>query len=431
MLDIKFIREHKAAVAKAAKDKNIDLDINELLEVDDERKAIQQKVETLNGRKKENAGKMRSAADEQKTEIAEEGKEIKNELAELESQVTEIENRWHTLMLRVPNIPSEDTPIGSDESGNVEVDKWGDPAKFDFEPKDHLELAEGLNLIDTERGVKVAGFRGYFLKNELAMMHVALMMISLQRLQEKGFEIMISPTMIRQMGLVASGHFPAEKDEIYDVTDNAGEGKKEDKFLVGTSEPSLLGYHADEILDEADLPRTMAAFSPCYRREVGGYGKDTRGVFRVHEFLKVEQVVLCKNDVEEGLKWHEAIKENALELLRDLGLPHRVIQICTGDMGAGKYKMYDIETWMPSRNAYSETHSVSYLTDWQARRAKIRYRTKDGEIKFAHTLNNTMIASPRILIAILENFQKKDGSIEIPKLLRPYMRKQKALKPQK
>ncbi len=428
MLDIKFIRKNIKQVKKAAKDKGVDIDIDELLELDKQRRELLQQIERLNAEKKDAANRVKAAKTKsEKQKISEEGKEIKKQHSEIEERLREVEERFRTLMLRVPNIPSEDTPIGEDESGNVEIEKWGNPPKFDFEPKDHVQLSEELGLLDTERGVKVAGFRGYFLKNELAMMHVALMVLALQRLQDKGFEIMISPTMVREMALIGSGHFPGEAQEIYEIQDHEGEGKHQVKYLVGTSEPSLVGYHADEILDELDLPKTYAAYSPCYRREVGGYGKDTRGIYRVHEFLKVEQVVLCKDDVNEGLRWLEIITQNARELLQDLGLSHRVMQMCTGDMGSGKYKMYDIETWMPSRDGFWETHSASYLTDWQARRIGIRYKDREGNIRYCHTLNNTMVASPRILIAILENYQKKDGSIEIPKILRPFMGNQKLI----
>jgi len=429
MLEIKYIRENVDAVKKAVKDKNVDIDIDELLQIDRKRRELLQQVESLNTNKKEIAKRVKDAPDAEKPQISAEGKQIKEKLSEFEPKMKEAEERFKALMLRVPNVPSEDTPVGKDENDNVEVAKWGEPKKFDFEAKDHVELGTSMNLLDTERGVKVAGFRGYFLKNELAMMHLGLMMVALQRLQAKGFEPMISPTMVRDMPLYGSGHFPGEAQEIYELTDHSGEGKHEDKYLVGTSEPSLLGYHADEILDLKDLPRTMTALSPCYRKEIGGYGKDTRGLYRVHEFLKVEQVVLCEAKVTEGLDWLEKLRQNSEELLQDLELPYRVLQMCTGDMGTGKYKMYDIETWMPSREAYGETHSVSYLTDWQARRIGLRYKDTDGETKHCHTLNNTMVASPRILIAILENYQQADGSVAIPKILQPFMGKQKVIKP--
>jgi len=428
MLDIQIIRDDPKLVKQVAKDKNVDLDIDEILKLDKQRKDLLQKIEKLNAAKKETAAKMKNASDADKKKITAEGKKIKEQLSEIEPTLRKTEEQLRELMLQTPNIPSKDTPVGQDETGNVEILKWGKPTKFDFEPKDHLELACKLNLLDTERGVKVAGFRGYFLKNELMMMHMGLMMLALDRLRQKGFEVMSAPTIVRDIALIGSGHFPGERDEIYEVQDHEGEGKHETKYLAGTSEPSLLAYHADEILDEKDLPVKSGGFSSCYRREVGGYGKDTKGIYRVHEFLKVEQMIICKADVKEGLKWLEEIRENSEQLLQDLELPYRVIQMCTGDMGTGKHKMYDLETWMPSRGEYGETHSASYLTDWQARRAGIRYRDKDGQIKFCHTLNNTLVASPRILIAILENNQQADGSVKIPKILQPYMGKQKEIK---
>jgi len=432
MLDIKFIRDHADQLREVAKNKNVEVDLDELLKLDDKRRKFIQEIEELQQKKNANADKMKAIAkmndDDKKTAIAE-GKEIKVAIAKIEPKLRKVDESYNALMALVPNIPSDDTPVGKDEDSNVEVDKWGKLPKFGFEPKNHIELGESLNLLDTERGVKVAGFRGYYLKNELAMMHFGLMMYSLQKLQDKGFQVMTVPAMVRDLALVASGHFPGERDEVYEVTDHTGEGDKESKYLAGTSEPALLAYHANEILDEADLPVKLCAFSPCYRREVGSYGKDTRGVYRVHEFFKVEQVILCKNDTKEGLNLLEELKENSLEILRELELPHHIVQVCTGDMGTGKYKMFDIETWMPSRDAYSETHSDSYLTDWQARRANIRYRNKDGEVKYVHTLNNTAIASPRILIAILENHQQKDGSVKIPKVLQSYLGNKKVIKP--
>ncbi len=421
MIDIKLLRDDPKGIEKVAKDKGVDIDVNKIIKLDDARKQQLQKIESLSQDRNKTAEKMKSAKDDdEKKKIAEEGKKIKTEISKLEPELKKVENELQDLMLNTPNIVSDDTPVGKDESDNVEVSTWGEPAKFDFEPKDHLELSKALNLLDTERGTKVAGFRGYFLKNDLMMMHLALMTMALTKLQDKGFELMACPSIVREMPLIGSGHFPGERSEIYEVQDFT-DGKKETKYLSGTSEPALLAYHADEVLDEKDLPIKLAGFSSCYRREIGSHGKDTKGIYRVHEFHKVEQVVFCKNNVKEGLDWLEIIRKNSEELLQELGLPYRVVSMCTGDMGTGKYKMYDIETWMPSRNAYGETHSASYLTDWQARRIGIRYKDSDGNIQFAHTLNNTLIASPRILIAILENFQQEDGSVIIPEVLHSYM----------
>jgi seryl-tRNA synthetase len=300
------------------------------------------------------------------------------------------------------------------------------PTKFGFEIKDHMDLALGLDLIDTEAGVKTSGFRGYYLKNELVLMQYGLFWYALEKLRQKGFTVMQTPTLVREFALVGSGHFPAGRDELYQIADSGrlASGTAQEKepiYLAGTSEPSLLAYYADKILDEKDLPIKVAGISPCYRSEVGSYSKDLKGVYRVHEFMKVEQVVLCKAQTLEGDQWLENLRGVAEEILQELKLPYRVLNICTGDMGAGKYKMYDIETWMPSLKKYGETHSDSNLTDWQARRLNIRYRDTEGKLKHVYTLNNTAVASPRILIAILENYQQADGSVVIPEVLRKYL----------
>jgi seryl-tRNA synthetase len=339
-------------------------------------------------------------------------------LSKEEPLLKKLTEELNGLMMLVPNVVSDDTPIGKDEEDNKVVRSWGTQPKFAFTAKNHVELGTSLDLLDLERGVKVSGFRGYYLKNNLVQLQWALFQYCLNLMQEKGFDLMVTPTLVREPALVGSGHFPEAKEEIYPVGDN---------FLVGTSEPSLLAYRAGEVLDEAEMPLKLSAVSPCYRREIGNYGKDTKGLYRVHEFWKVEQVVICANDLTVSLKLFEEMLAIAEEVLQKLELPYRVVQICTGDMGSGKYKMYDIETWMPSRDSYGETHSCSHLTSWQARRLNLRYRNKEGELVYPHTMNNTVIATPRILIALLENNQQKDGSIVIPKVLRPFMGKKKKL----
>lgn len=420
MLDSRFIRENPDIVKKTVIDKGIDIDIDYLLNLDKEKREIISRLDILRREKKSASKIIPKAGEADRNKIIEDMKRVDKQSDALNDRLKEIEPKINDILLHVPNIPSEDTPIGVDESGNVEIEKWGNPPRFDFTPKSHVEICERLNLLDTKRGVKVAGFRGYFLKNELALLHHALLWHTFKKMYKKGFEVMSTPTLIKEMALIGSGHFPSGRDEIYEINEYSDKGK-EQKFLSGTSEPALLAYRSGEIIDDSELPIKLAGLSPCYRREVGGYGKDTKGIYRVHEFDKVEQVVICRNDMEESLKFFDDIQQNALEILRELDLPHRVLQICTGDMGPGKYKMYDIETWMPSRNAYGETHSNSHLTDWQARRLKIRFRTKDGKIEYPYTMNNTAIASPRVLIAILENNQKKDGSVKIPDVLVPYL----------
>lgn len=437
MLDIKFIRENADNVREAIKNKRIDLDLDALLELDKKRVALLQEIEELQGEKNKLNDQMKEAkGNDGRQEIIEKGKEVKAKLEELEPEYKKAKEEFEELMLLVPNIPSDDTPIGADDRDNKEVAKWGEPSKLDFPIKTHIEVGKDLDLIDIEKGVKTSGYRGYYLKNEAVWLQMALIQHALHKMNEKGFDLMITPTIVRDFALVGSGHFPAGKDEIYQLAnpgkDEKGGEVREKFYLAGTSEPSLLAYYADTTFEEEELPKKICAFSQCYRSEVGSYGKDAKGLYRMHEFMKVEQVVICKADIAESNQWLETMRGIAEEMLQDLKLPYRVISICTGDMGAGKYKMYDIETWMPSRDAYGETHSDSNLTDWQARRLNIKYKDKDGKMKYAYTLNNTVIASPRILIAILENYQQADGSVKIPEVLQKFMpRKMDVIRPVK
>lgn len=428
MLDIHFIRENKARVAKAIADKAIQFDLEKLLSLSEKRKKLQQSLEAYRRERNEMSDRIGQEGDKGAREkLIATMRQKKGDGKKLEEKLSLLEAEFRSFLLRVPNIVSEDTPIGPNESENVEIAKWGDPPNFSFLPLSHIELGERLKLLDFDRGVKVQGFRGYFLKNELAVLHWALLWHTLKKMREKGFEVMVPPTMVKKFSLVGSGHFTSEdpKDtqvsgygDVFHIPDRADGG--DGWYLAGTSEIALLAYRADEIIDESELPLKYCGLSQCYRREVGTYGKDVKGLYRIHEFTKVEQVVICQDDLSASLPLFEEIKENALELLRELELPHRVLAICTGDMGLGKYKMYDIETWMPSRNSYGETHSNSHLTDWQSRRVPLRYRKTNGEIAYPHTMNNTEIASPRILVALLENYQQEDGSILVPKVLQPY-----------
>lgn len=422
MLDIKFIRENAKQVKKAAKDKQVDVDIDELLKLDKQRREVQTKVDNL--RKKRNqlakAGKSGKPSAKQKAE----GKKIKGEITKLEKESREVEEKYNELMYLVPNIPSADTPVGEGDDDNKELKKWGKIPKFDFEIKDHIQLGKELDIIDFDRGVKVHGFRGYFLKNEGALLQMALMLHAFGRMVEKGFVPMLNPVLLKEFALYGSGHFPFGREEVFQVANpgklESGKDIKDPMFLGGTAEPSLLAYYAKEKLSKDELPVKLCGFSSCFRSEVGSYGKDTKGLYRIHEFMKVEQVVLCENDYKISMKYFEEMREIAEEIMQELKLPYRVVQTCTAEMGAGKYRMDDIETWMPSRNSYSETHSCSNLGDWQSRRLNIKY--EDGkEKKFVHALNNTVIASPRILIALLECNQQRDGSVLIPEVLRKYI----------
>jgi len=420
MMDIKFVRENVELMKEVAKNKNSKVDIDKLIAIDEKRRNLISEVEKLkadlNKRSKTKPGPEEIAA----------LKELSGKIKGMDAELSAVEKEYYDLMLLVPNVYADDTPVGADDIANREVSRHGKPTKFSFTPKDHITLGKELDLIDLEAGAKTSGYRGYYLKNEAVLLHFALLWLAINKMKKHGFELMTTPTLLREFALLGSGHFPEGKDEIYQIG-NPGRlsdgSTKEATFLAGTSEPSLLAYFSDKILNEEDLPVKVCGFSPCYRSEIGSYGKDTKGLYRIHEFMKVEQVVICKNNLEESLEWLEKMRAIAEEMLQDLKLPYRVIQLSTGDMGTGKYKMYDLETYMPSmasRHFYGETHSDSNLTDWQARRLNIKYKNKDGKTEFVYTLNNTVIASPRILIAILENYQQKDGSVKIPKVLQKY-----------
>ena len=398
MLDINFIRENPEKIKEACKAKQVNIDIDKLLSLDKKRRNLIKESEGLRFEQKK-LGK----------EDREKAKKIKDKFKKIKEELKQVIKEYELLMALVPNLYSDDTPIGADEKDNKEVYKWGKVPKFDFPIKSHIQLGENLNLIDFEKGTKVSGFRGYFLKNELALLQIALIMYSIQKIVDKGFEFMIPPTLLKEFALFGSGHFPTGKQEVYQVANPGkladGSSVKEPLYLAGTSEPPLLAYFSNTTFKEKDLPIKVSAFSQCYRSEIGSYGKDTKGLYRLHEFMKVEHIVLCKNDNKESDEWLEKMKKNSEEIVQDLKLPYRVLQICTGDMGDGKRKMYDIETWMPSRNSYGETHSASNLTDWQARRLNIKYKTSKGEVKYVHALNDTVIALPRILISLLECYQ--------------------------
>lgn len=441
MLDIKFIREHADKLKEAVKNKGIDLDVDRLLDLDTQRRDLLTEVESLQATKNKFSKEIINLSQEEKQARLLEMKEVDANASDLKRKLEEVELQYEELMYMVPNIPSPETPIGADETGNVPWGYWGPqlgridpqdkekiaqiPTKFDFPIKDHVTLGKDLDLVDTEAGVKTSGFRGYYLKNEAVLMQYGLIWHALKKMQEKGFTLMVPPILDKAFAFYGSGHFPFGKAEQYLVLseDQVSKGVTDPVYLAGTSEPALLAYYADKILEEKDLPIRVCGVSSCFRGEIGSYGKDTKGIYRVHEFMKVEQVVFCKADTIEADTWLETMRQIAEEMLQDLKLPYRILNICTGDMGAGKYKMYDLETWMPGRNAFSETHSDSNLTDWQARRLNIRYKTADGKMKHVYTLNNTVIASPRILIAILENYQQKDGSVVVPEILKPYVGK--------
>jgi seryl-tRNA synthetase len=435
MLDIQFIRDNAQKVKQAAANKNLNPNIvDQVLAADENRRDLTTKVQAIRAQRNQ----LNNQLKKQRTQgLIEQSQSLKQELSHLEPLLKQAEKTYATLMLQVPNVPHEDVPVGKDDSGNQQIRTWGNKTTFDFTLKDHIELGIKLDLLDLDRGSKVAGYRGYYLKGKATVMQFALMRYALDKLISKGFTPMIPPVVDRREAFYNSGHFPWGEGEAYALTPenpesldkitilgnaykNADMPTRSDTYLAGTAEVPLVSYHSGETLNESDLPKLYCGFSPCYRREIGSYGKDTRGIYRVHEFMKIEQVILCQNDWDESLKWHENLASYAEEMLQELGLHYRVMLMCTGDMGEPQVKKYDIETWMPGRGEYGETMSDSIMGDFQARRANIRYKASDGTIKFVHMLNNTAIASSRLLIALWENYQQQNGTITIPPVLRPY-----------
>ena len=406
MIDIQYIKNNVEKVKKAALNKNRKADIDGILKLDEKRKELIKEAQNLREKRNEI-----SKQNPPTKEIIEEGKKIKESLKNIENNLTTVESELKNLMLYVPNVPLDEVPVGSDETGNIEIKKWGETPKFDFQIKDHIELATSLDLVDFERGNKVSGFRGYFLKNEGAVLHMALLFYVFQKLIKKGYTPVIAPSIIKGFTLYGSGHFPwGSEQDVYKLNED-------DMFLSGTAEIPITAMYSGEILNEKDLPKKFVGFSPCFRKEAGTYGKDTKGLYRLHEFWKIEQVILGENNLDKARSIHEELQKNSEEILQDLNLPYRQLLMCTGDMGEPQLKKYDIETYMPSRNGYGETMSNSIMGDFQARRLNIKYKTKEGKTDFVYTFNNTAVASPRILIAIIENYQQEDGSIKIPEVL--------------
>lgn len=434
MIDIKFIRENAEKVKWACEVKRVKCDVDRLIAVDTRRREIQQETDALRSRSKELSGQVglyknpkskwfQEALAKGQTEeqlraegekIQAEAKDLRDKIQTLEEEAARVAEEFNALMLLAPQVPSEKTPVGKDESGNVEVQRVGTPRKFEFEPKDHVELGTSLGIIDIERGVKLAGARNYLLRGAGSMLHHAILRLAMDTIIKRGFEPVTVPVLVRDEMMYGTGYYPGGEEQAYRC-------ERDGQSLVGTAEVSLTAMHGDEILSEENLPIRLAAVSTCFRREAGAAGKDTHGIYRIHFFDKVEQVVICRADDAASEEHHHEIIANAEAVLQALDLPYRIMQVCTGDMGQGKVEMYDIETWMPSRNSYSETHSASRFGEFQARRLNLRYRDGNKKIQFCHTLNNTVIASPRILIPILEQYQNADGSVTVPAALRPYM----------
>ena len=416
MLDIKFIRENKDLILESARKKHIKFDPSDLIKADDKRKELLTEIEKMRAEQNEVSFRLPQLTDiGQKAELIKEMKILKENLQKEEEKLKEIMKEWQTLMLQVPNVPDVSVPEGDNEEMNKEIKIWEEPTKMDFTPKNHIELMERLDLADFETGTKVSGFRGYFLKNEGAELEFAIWQLTIDLFRQKhpDYSLMIVPSLVKRETLLGTGYLPQGEEEIYHTQDN--------DYLAGTAEVATMSYYSDKTLKKNELPKKILAFSPCLRREAGSYGKDVKGLYRVHEFYKFEQVILCEASHETSVKHHEELLANAEEILQALKLPYRIVVNCGGDLGLGQVKKYDIETWMPSKNKYGETHSCSYFHDFQTRRLNIRYKDTDGKIKFTHSLNNTAIATPRILIQILENYQQADGTVKIPEVLRKYM----------
>ncbi len=422
MVDIKFIREHADEVKDAAAKKNMDPGvIDELLKVDEERRALMTAAEAVR-------------AEQKKAKDREAGAALKEKFKDTEEKLRPVEERFAELMARVPNVISSDTPVGKGEEDNKEVFTWGEKRTFDFTPKTHIELGTALDILDFDRGTKVAGFRGYYVKNDGVLLQMGIMMYALNKLVTKGFAPMIPPTLVKGFPLFGSGYFKGtsydpEVDEIYQVATSdkeaTGETSKDQKFLVGTAEPSLLAYYANETVAADRLPLKMCGYSQCYRSEIGSYRKDVKGLYRVHEFMKVEQVVLVPADIDLANRLQDEMTAISGEMHEELGLPYRRLAICSGDMSAGKYRAFDLEAWLPGMNRWAETGSASNFTDWQSRRLNVKYvDPATGERKFVYMLNNTALATPRTFIAILENYQTPDGTVEVPEVLQNYVGKQ-------
>lgn len=428
MIDLNDLRARPDAYKKAAKDKNITVDIDAFLALDDQRKAMLPGIEEMRGKQNSASKEIPKLEGEQKQAKLAELKVESGKLKEQEEKLKEIEVQWKAMQLMLPSIPLDRVPVGPDESSNTEEMTWGNVPSFDFAFKDHVTLGEELDILDLPRAAKVAGSRSYFLKGDGARLQQAVMRFTMDHLHAKGLTLFCPPLMATQECFVGTGFFPgADENQIYIVGgEEDGKMVSDNLRLIGTSEVTVCSYHQGEILKKDELPKKYAGYSACFRREAGTYGKDTKGLYRVHQFEKVEQVILCTADEDKALKLFDEIRTNAEEVLQALNLPYRIMNISTGDSGKGKVFQQDIETWMPSRDSYGETHSCSYLGDFQARRLNIRY-DDNGEKKFVHTLNNTCIASPRILIPLIEMYQNADGSITIPEVLRPYMNGQEKI----
>jgi seryl-tRNA synthetase len=415
MLDIRFIRENADIIKAGAAKKHIEVDIDKLLSVDDERKRLRQELDIKRAEQNRRSGEIQRATGIEKEKLLEAMRQLKKGMEESEVRLKKVMEEWQKLMLTVPNIPDMSVPDGEDDAENVEIKKWGEPTTFPFTPKNHVELMTALEVADFERGAKVAGFRGYFLKGDAVLLANAVWQLALKHFSAKEMVPMSVPSLVRREAFLGTGYLPQGEEDLYKTQDG--------EFLAGTAEVATMAYYMDEMLDINSFPIKFLSFSPCFRREAGAHGKDVRGLIRVHEFFKWEQVVLCKAEHDESVRLHEWLNRNTEEFIELLKIPYHTVANCGGDLGLGQVKKYDIELWVPGENTYREISSASYFHDFQTRRLNIRYRDAEGNIHFPHSLNSTAIPTPRILVSIVENYQQADGTIKVPEVLVPYVGK--------
>ncbi|MCA9356091.1 MAG: serine--tRNA ligase [Candidatus Paceibacterota bacterium] len=418
MLDIKFIRENLDIVKEGAKKKNVDIDLDALIALDDKRLALTKEVDEFRAKKNSVSDMVAKESDPSKREqMISEMKALKDDFENKEKELKEVIEKWQEAMLYVPNIPDMAVPFGKDDADNQEIKAWGDKTSFSFEAKDHMEILEALDMIDVERGTKVHGFRGYYLKGDVVNLCFAIWQYALEFFANgKGFVPVLPPTVVKKKFLYGTAHLPGDVEDFYETQDG--------DVLAGTAEVPLMAMYSDEVLDKSMFPVKYLGFSPCYRREAGSHGKDTKGLIRVNEFYKFEQLILCEADHELSVKYHEEINRNTEEFIESMEIPYHTVLNCGGDLGLGQVKKYDIELWVPKEEKYREISSASYFHDFQTRRFGTRYKDDDGKMKFAHSLNCTAIPTPRILVSLIENFQTQDGNVKIPKALVKYFGKE-------
>lgn len=416
MLDIKFIRENKDIVQAGAKKKHVKINIDDLISLDDKRKDILTSIEKKRSEQNSISEKMPKASPEDRQKMIDDMKVVKESLQKEEESLKAVMKDWQEAMLRVPNVPDMSVPDGDSDADNKEVKVWGEKPNFAFEPKDHVEIMTKLGMLDIERGTKVHGFRGYFLTGDGVRLCFAIWNYAMDFFGKKNFVPVIAPAVVRKLNLYSTGHLPGDIEDFYMTQDGDA--------LSGTAEVALMGMHSDEVIDAKNLPVRYLGFSPCYRREAGAHSKDVKGLIRVHEFFKFEQLILCEASHEVSVAFHEELNRNTEEFIESMGIHYHTVLNCGGDLGLGQVKKYDIELWVPKENKYREISSASYFHDFQTRRANIKYKDAEGKMRYTHSLNCTAIPTPRILVSLIENYQQADGSIKLPEVLHKYMGKE-------